>query len=161
MAILILGLLAMGYFMKDAPTEIKGTLYMIHKTVGTFLLLFWVARLGIRLSTTNPKPNGSLIMRMAAHLTEILLYALSGIMALSGFLMSMYSGYGIQLFGVLPIPMFVEKTPELAKFFHTYHTMIPPYFIALISLHIVAAFFHHFVLKDDTLRRMLPTRKKS
>jgi cytochrome b561 len=48
----------------------------------------------------------------------------------------------------------VAKNPELAGIFKDIHEVSANAFIALLAAHLGAALYHHFILRDDTLRRM-------
>jgi cytochrome b561 len=75
-------------------------------------------------------------------------------------LISTFNGKGISVFDVFFIPAW--KTPNLflTEIFHQSHTYISYAVIAIVGLHILAALKHHFLLKDNVLRRMLPVKLK-
>ena len=87
-----------------------------------------------------------------------MLYVFMVIIPLSGWLMSSAKGVQTVWFGVLPIPDLLAKDKELGKSLAELHEALSIGLLLLIAGHAVAAFFHHFFHKDDTLRRMLPGR---
>jgi cytochrome b561 len=89
-----------------------------------------------------------------------LLYALMLCIPVSGWLMSSAKGFQTVWFGVLPIPDLIGKDKELGKTLAELHEALNIGLLLLIIGHALAAFFHHFVHKDDTLRRMLPGSSK-
>ncbi|HWU84063.1 MAG TPA: cytochrome b/b6 domain-containing protein, partial [Rhodocyclaceae bacterium] len=58
----------------------------------------------------------------------------------------------------LPLPALLTGK-EVAHSFKEVHETVANVGYALIGLHAVAALFHHYVLHDDTLTRMLPQRR--
>jgi cytochrome b561 len=76
---------------------------------------------------------------------------------LGGYLMSSFAGYPTSFFGLFTLPNLVETNEELAKTFNYFHTeLFANIFLGLIAIHILGALVHHFIFKDNTLRRILP-----
>jgi cytochrome b561 len=73
---------------------------------------------------------------------------------LSGWLMSSAKGFQTVWFGLLPIPDLVEKDKELGQWLQQVHETLNWLLMLTLAGHVTAALWHHFVLKDDTLRRM-------
>jgi len=67
------------------------------------------------------------------------------------------AGKPIPFFG-LELPALVAPDKALASQVKELHETIGKVGYVLIGLHAVAALFHHHVMKDDTLTRMLPRR---
>ena len=59
---------------------------------------------------------------------------------------------GITLFGAFPLP----GAPNLGLPMKGFHELGSNIGIALLALHVLAALKHHFINRDDVLRRMLP-----
>jgi cytochrome b561 len=64
----------------------------------------------------------------------------------------------VSLFGVLPLPPLSAKGSPFGHAFGDLHKPTVWVLIAVVALHVAGALYHHFILKDDTLRRMLPER---
>jgi cytochrome b561 len=77
---------------------------------------------------------------------------------LSGWLMSSAKGFQTVWFGILPIPDLIGKDKALGESLAELHEALNVGLLLLIAGHAAAALFHHWVHKDDTLRRMWPTR---
>ena len=163
MAILFFGLLALGFYMPDLPlSPEKLKLYSWHKWAGvTAFLLVWL-RLFWRVTHRPPALPVSMpkIMQLAAHAGHLLLYVLMIAIPLSGWLMSSAKGFQTVWFGVLPIPDLLEKNKELGDLLKNVHASLNLLFVAVIAGHIGAALKHHFIDKDDILKRMLPNHTK-
>ena len=157
MAVMILGLLALGIYMSDLPlSPQKLTFYSWHKWAGvTVFLLVWL-RLGWRLTHRPPALPESLSapMRWAAHAGHALLYGLMVVIPLSGWLMSSAKGFQTVWFGVLPIPDLIGKDKALGDLLQQTHKLLNLLLMLTLAGHVAAALWHHFVVKDDTLRRM-------
>jgi cytochrome b561 len=157
MAVLILGLLVLGITMQDLPlSPQKLELYAWHKWAGvTVFLLVWL-RLAWRLTHRPPEwPEGmSPLMQRAAHAGHAALYVLMIAIPLSGWLMSSAKGFQTVWFGVLPIPDLVGKDKALGHLLEELHEALNLVLMLTLAGHVAASLWHHFVLKDDTLRRM-------
>jgi cytochrome b561 len=161
MALLLFGLLALGFTMTDLPlSPRKLQLYSWHKWAGVTVFLLVLVRLAWR-ATHRPPPlpdHMPKVMQFAAHGGHGLLYGLMIAIPLSGWLMSSAKGFQTVWFGVLPIPDLVNKNQELGNLLQTVHLSLNLLFVAVIVGHIGAALKHHFIDRDDVLTRMLPVR---
>ena len=157
MAVMILGLLALGLYMHELPlSPQKLELYSWHKWFGvTVFLLVWL-RLAWRLTHRPPALPATLSpgMRLAAHAGHGLLYGLMIAIPLSGWLMSSAKGFQTVWFGVLPIPDLLGRDRELGDLLQQVHKLLNLLLMLTLAGHVLAALWHHFVLRDDTLRRM-------
>lgn len=161
MALFILGMLALGFYMTDLPlSPDKLQYYAWHKWAGvSVFILVWI-RLAWRLMFPPPALQEGLssAVRLAAHAGHWALYALMVVIPLTGWLMSSAKGFQTVWFGVLPLPDLLAKDKALGDQLAQLHWALNVGLLLLISGHAGAALWHHFVHKDDTLRRMLPAR---
>jgi len=157
MAVMILCLLALGIYMSELPlSPQKLTLYSWHKWFGvTVFLLAWL-RLAWRVTHRPPALPETLSapMRLAAHAGHAALYGLMIAIPLTGWLMSSAKGFQTVWFGVLPIPDLLGRDRELGDLLQQVHKLLNLLLMLTLAGHVLAALWHHFVLKDDTLRRM-------
>jgi cytochrome b561 len=140
-------------------------LYQLHKSIGVTVLLAAVLRLGWRLVRLPPPLPDSMppIERTAAAGGHLLLYLFLFALPFTGWALVSSSVFNIPtvLYGVVPWPdlpvlsTLADKAPVEAvlKIVHAYGAYA---LIALVGLHSTAALRHHFIIKDDVLRRMLP-----
>ncbi|ASP32522.1 cytochrome b [Labrenzia sp. VG12] len=168
MALMIAGMLAFGLYMTSLPSDDPElfTLYQLHKSIGFVVLALAALRLTWRLANPSPRlPDGMHpLERLGAHLGHIGLYALLFAMPLTGWLMASASPWGIPtiVFNVLPVPHLpvpevLGTQAEAESFFKLLHAYGAYLLIALIFVHIAAAFKHHLIARDDTLKRMVST----
>ena len=157
MAVMIIGLFVLGVYMHELPlSPEKLTLYSWHKWAGvTVFLLVWL-RLAWRITHRPPAlpESMSALMKLAAHAGHLALYGLMVVIPLSGWLMSSAKGVQTVWFGVLPIPDLLGRDKELGELLQLVHKGLNILLMLTLSGHVGAALWHHFVLKDDTLRRM-------
>jgi len=76
------------------------------------------------------------------------------VIPLSGWLMSSAKGVQTVWFGVLPIPDLIGRDKELGNLLQLVHKGLNITLMLTLAGHVGAALWHHFILKDDTLRRM-------
>ena len=132
----------------------------LHVSIGSAILILNVFRLIWRLF--NPPPAYPAGMapweRMAAKATHVLFYVLligiplTGWLATPKFLSEEEAVAGLTLFGAFPLP----GAPSLGLPMKGLHEIGSNVGIVLLALHVLAALKHHFVNRDDVLRRMLP-----
>ena len=167
MALGIAALATMGLVMVHGKLDPlrQFQLYQLHKSIGITILLTVVFRLGWRLAFRPPPLPGSMppAERAAAAGSHLFLYALLFALPFTGWALVSSSVFNIPtvLYGAIPwpdLPVFStlhDKAPVEAvlKIVHAYGAYT---LIALVAIHTSAALRHHFIIKDDVLRRMLP-----
>lgn len=119
------------------------------------LRLFWRATAGRKLPPANDAP----LMHILAKLTHWALYLLLAIQIALGFLFRWAQGEPFSFFGLFTIPDPFDVDPLLRHTFGSLHFYIAWALIILAGVHACAALFHHYVLRDDTLKSMLSPTK--
>lgn len=130
-----------------------------HFTLGlTVFVLVWL-RLALRLVSPAPpiEPTPAAWQNALAKLLHVALYTLMIAMPLAGWLILSGEGKPIPFWG-LNLPALIGENEELAHAIEEIHEITGEVGYYLIGLHAVAALFHHYVLRDNTLVRMLPGR---
>ena len=129
-----------------------------HKSVGITILMLVILRLLWR--SRNPHPplpdNLKPYERSLARLTHGALYTLLFAIPLSGWTMSSARGFPVSWFGFLQLPDLVPKNHTLYEWLVMTHVTLVCVLAVIVALHVAGALKHHFVHKDDVLRRMLP-----
>ncbi len=163
-ALMILGSFSVGLYMADLPfSPQKLKIFSWHKWAGVTIFILVVLRCTWRLFNAAPPLPDNLPkwQRWAAAATHYLLYVLMFAIPLSGWLMSSAKGFQTVYFGVLPIPDLLQKNADLGDILRNVHEALNWLMFSVVALHAAAALKHHFIDKDDVLRRMLPTRHKA
>lgn len=172
MALGIIGMITLGLLLEDIPSAWKPSAYQFHKALGITILFLSFFRLFWRFTHRVPALPTDMKrwQRILAKSTHALLYTLMIAMPLSGWLYISTStkNYPTTWFGLFEIPKLPVFQGEIRKaahgFFGEAHELLAYGAIALICLHVIAALYHHFKLKDDVLTSMLPCcgcKKKS
>ena len=131
----------------------------LHVSLGFVLIAVVVLRLGWKLVNPSPDHAGgnpvenrlATLMHWALHVTLIGL-------VVTGYLFATADGRPASIFGIVEVPAlpFAKSLKGTVGWVHEYLSYA---IIALASLHALAALKHHFIDRDDTLRRMVSGRR--
>lgn len=160
-AILIFGLLTLGWLMADIPpSPAKFQMYAVHKSFGILVLGLAVLRLAWRQMTRQPDPlpTHKPWEKILAHGTHYALYALIILMPLSGWVMSSAGGFPASFFGLFALPAIVPKDKALFDLMQGVHGALAWLIFGLVTLHIAGALKHHFIDRGKTFLRMSALR---
>ncbi|MET0068356.1 MAG: cytochrome b [Candidatus Thiodiazotropha sp.] len=159
-AVLVVALLTIGLYMTSLPDgDPKWEWYSLHKSLGISVFVLAVVRLIWRQLNIQPKlPSGLKRYEIKlAHLTHAILYLALLVLPLSGYVDSSAGGYHLAWFGI-DIPLLIPENKILLEISETLHSSFAYLLIGLLAMHLAAVAKHHFILKDDTLKRMLPLK---
>lgn len=126
-----------------------------HIDAGLLVFLFALWRITARLRYGGPKPIGARWQAAAASALHGVLYLVMFLLPITGILFSQAGGRDVALFG-WHVPVLIGADPDVARQIKAIHEFLGNSVYYLVGLHILAALWHHFVLKDETLRRMKP-----
>lgn len=159
-ALTVYGLFGLGLWMTSltyySPWYQKAP--KIHMTIGAVLLAVMVFRVLWRLFTAQPKPvaSHSPLVRFMSKAGHLAIYLLLFVVMTSGYLIFTADGDAIVLLGGIEIPALITGIPNQADFTGAVH-LYGAWALVILSVgHGLAALKHHFIDKDDTLKRMLP-----
>lgn len=163
LAMALIGMFGIGLFMADLPiSPLRLKLYNWHKWAGITVLALSLLRLLWRLTHRPPALPADLAQSMprwqslAHHATHHALYALFFIVPMVGWAYSSAAGFPIVLFGVLPLPDFVPTDKALAELIKPWHEISAFAMMALVAIHMAAAFKHQWISKHRLIQRILP-----
>lgn len=163
-ALLVAGLWGMGHTwnMFDRATGIPGVMKSLHVSFGGLLALVLMVRLLWRATHAAPADEapGSLMTR-AAHGVHLLLYALLIAEVVLGFLLRWAGGRPVSLFGMMDIPALMDLGTGWRRTLFGWHALAANGIMIVAGLHAAAALLHHYVLRDNVLRRMLPAPRRT
>ncbi|OCP17169.1 MULTISPECIES: cytochrome b [unclassified Ensifer] len=164
-AVLILGLLALGFVMRRLPLDpsLQFSLYQWHKSFGFTVLALAALRAAWHVLDKQPQAPAGLspLERRAARATHAILIGLTIAVPLAGWAVASTSTLNIPSFYfdwfVIPhLPM--AKTEAAESFWASTHSILAYATLGLLVLHAMAALYHHLVRRDEVLVRMLSTR---
>jgi cytochrome b561 len=154
-ALLLVGLVIVGLQVAELEGgPEKQSLEGLHISVGLLLLALMVVRLLWKLVELRPAdpPDSPPWQNVAARVTHWALYAT----------IFFQIGIGVISEGQRPIHFFnlfafgpiVERNPARHEFLEEVHASAWIVIAVLAGLHVIAALYHHFVKRDNVLRRM-------
>lgn len=152
--VMIVGGFCLGY----VPDDYKGLVYNLHKLTGLTILSLMLIRLGWKLINVKPKlpADTTVWQRRAERAVHDLLYLLIIAMPLVGWIGSSSAGKPPHI-GDIALGLPIAQNKELIETMFELHEYIAYGIIFLVSIHVLAALYHHYVKKDDVLRRMMPS----
>lgn len=157
-AFIVVGMLAAGFYMANTDSSpLRTNVSNLHKSFGILIILLMLLRLGWRFANITPTLPRTMPQweQIAARLVHYLFYIVLIAMPLSGWLMGSAAGRPPEFFGLFVLPSIAPESRALAGFFREIHGFIAWSLVILIALHVLAALKHHFLDKNDVLRRML------
>jgi cytochrome b561 len=164
-ALTVFGLFGLGFWMtgldyyhawyKQGPD--------LHRSIGVILFAVLLFRLVWRAINRNPTalPNHQRWEIGLAHAVHLLLYLLLFAIVASGYLTSTADGRAVEVFGLFQVPAYplgVENQEDIAGAIHWYLALT---LMGLVGLHAAGAVKHHFIDRDETLKRMLRPNKSN
>ncbi|MBS0212284.1 MAG: cytochrome b [Proteobacteria bacterium] len=129
--------------------------YMLGLTVWLLTFVRLVLRGIVRAPAIAPAPPAW--QRHLAATMHLLLYVFLAAMPLLGWLTLSAKGHAIPFYG-LDMPALLGENHDLGENLEEIHETIGTIGYYLIGLHALAALYHHYIVRDDALRRMLPGR---
>jgi len=137
----------------------REALKLWHYMLGLLVFVLAWLRLAVHMIGPVPgiEPDPVRWQKLLVKLVHVALYVLMIGVPLAGWLILSAQGKPVPFFG-LELPALAGENNDLAKLVEEIHETAGVVGYWLIGLHAAAALFHHYVVRDDTLRRMLPYR---
>ena len=160
LAVIVIGMLCLGYILDDMERGPTKTFYVdLHRSFGVLALVLVLLRLWWRARRTPPPLPLTVPrwQRIAAAVTHGLLYLCILLQPLSGYLASAFSRDGVKFFG-MALPQWAWDSKPVRSFFGEMHGLVATALVVLVVLHVLAAFKHLLLNRDQVFQRMLPGR---
>jgi cytochrome b561 len=157
-ALLAFSQLAMGKLADIDAKESPG-LFGWHTSLGLLVLALMLVRIGWRLTHDVPAlpPTTPAWQRKVARTIHFGFYALLIALPFSGWLLTSAAGDAVTLFGVLPLPRLMAPAGDASEsILQSGHELLGNLLLALAGVHVLAGLKHHYMDRDNVLRRMLP-----
>ncbi|WP_168192694.1 cytochrome b [Undibacter mobilis] len=142
---------------RDTPVT---TLISLHFTFGIIILGVAVIRLFVRVQGGTPAPEAGIPgwQETSSQIVHWLLYALLLAVPVLGWINADWRGMPIVLFGY-ELPHLIAARAAGWQWTGDVHGVLANFaMLILVGVHAVAALYHHFVMHDGVLKRMLPGR---
>lgn len=157
MAIIMIGLVILGLYMTGLPVSLeKLKLYGWHKEYGTLILFLAMFRIVWRIGNITPLLPAIMPLweKLAAHAVHWAFYFFMFALPITGWLLSSAAGLSPSFFGLFTLPNLIAPDQYLLHLFTVIHKWLAYALIATFFAHVGAALKHHFINKDDILRRI-------
>ncbi len=163
-ALAVLGLFAQGLWMDDLTGDARLYQIWLHAAVGITLLAVAGAGFAWWLISVvpAPPPGTPAWQRSSAQIAHWALYALILGAILTGWLLAgtLRAPIDVELFGLFPVPRLLEAGGPYHGALEEAHEIFSYLLVALAGAHAAAALYHHFVLRDPVLMRMIANKPK-
>jgi len=163
MAVLIIGLIGVGFYMSNLPQDAanKFDMYPTHKAIGFIVMMLLVIRVIVRIK--GPIPNSMAGLNYwevkLSHWVHSLLYISMFSMVVSGYFMNSTFAYakGINIFGLFTVPDITTKSELWNMVMHTIHSNSAYVLCGTLLLHIAGVVKHRYFdgKENDVLSRMI------
>lgn len=151
-ALLWLGLQQAGMERSPERQEIRD----LHGSIAIVVFLLMSIRLVWRFMNTVPDHPADMRawQRAAAGLVHWGLYLAVFVQIVAGALAVATGGRPLAFFGIASIPLPIAESDAGHEFWEEIHEYLWIVIVALLVVHVMAALYHHFIARDDVLRRM-------
>ncbi len=155
-ALLVVVLWTIGQTVDFAPNgPLRIDYRSVHIALGVCLGLVLLGRLAWRFGwRTQLPPIGDGLLLAFARITHWLLYAL--LIVTVGLGIANVWVRGDVVFNLFQVPAYEPGNRALMHLIGGWHALAANAVLIVAGVHAAAALFHHYILRDATLRRMLP-----
>ena len=154
----MISLIAIGWYMVGLSNESIGYYRALdfHQVSGLGVLILFVVKIIWLWMSPNPQfvPTIARWQRYAAHTVHTLFIIAMVLIPISGYLFATSLGDPIPVYNVFEIPGVMTLSEPVSDWMINFHAYYAYTCAGLIVLHSLAALKHHFINRDDTLRRM-------
>ena len=159
-AVLLIGAMASVLardYLDDRST--KALLLSIHQSTGLTLLALTAVRLLWRAYARVGRVHATMgrRQRVAALAGHYLLYFSMLTLTILGWSTANAFGMPLRFLGLLPVPALIARNRDLGDDLQLWHADAAWLLLALVLGHAAAAFWHHYVRRNDVLRSMGPS----
>jgi cytochrome b561 len=131
----------------------------LHLSLGVLLLALVALRLLWRGLSARPESGtgGPVYLQWLAAAAHAALYALMIALPVLGWANASARGWPVTLFGAIGLPPLLPNGSDFGMTLGDIHVVLAWALLGLTGLHVLAVVFHHRVLKENLLQRMIPS----
>ncbi|MGB5164108.1 MAG: cytochrome b [Woeseiaceae bacterium] len=151
-ALIWLGLQQSGMERGPEKTEIRA----LHGSIALLVFVLMSARLLLRLTGSAPAhpPGMPGWQRLSSAVVHWGLYLSVFVQLFAGAMTVATTGNGLPFFGLFSLPLPVAQSEDGHHFWEEIHETVWIAIAVLLIVHVLAALYNHFIVKNDVLRRM-------
>lgn len=154
---LVIAQFALAELWELTPRPTRHLMIVTHMSLGIILTVVLIVRVAWRLMPGHQVRAAEVgWVERASKAVHYLLYGLLAAEAVLGFVLRWSGNEAMSFFGLLIPPPFAPFSREAHRLVNELHEWIGWTIVIVAAGHALAALFHHYVLRDDVLRRMLP-----
>lgn len=155
MAVLVLQqFFKFGDYINDGEHWLGDTFGPYHTSIGALIMLLAVVRLFWSGKQKSQRPQTEGLLGKIAKASHHTMYLCMLVMPPLGVLYIYGKGYPVKLFGMTLLDKPAGKTEWMISI-GDFHAVLALLLVALVLAHFSAAMYHHFIRRDNTLKRMV------
>ena len=162
---LLIGLIGTFYLHDLTPesSDLHLSSIKLHISFGLLIFVVVIARIGWSRMVGTPEPLSNWrVINFATKGFHVLLNLATLLIPISGFLRVASKDRAAEFFGLFQIPSPTGEAPVLNDLMHILHgTPMEILLYTLVGLHVAAALWHQYILRDHALERMLPWARRA
>ena len=136
-------------------TDLRSELKNLHIFIGQLVLIFLFVRVIARLSFKQPLPESQIDWQVALmKLVHVALYVLMLAIPITGILLLQAGAKEVSFLGYV-LPEIISPDRQIKKIIKEVHELLSNSLYLLVALHVAASLWHHYVIRDGSLKRML------
>jgi len=140
---------------------VPGTLIDLHLSFGVLIFSIVLLRLFWRIAHPVPVTMQHVPVWQAvlARWSHRLFYVVLTVSPILGWASASARNWEIALFGVVNVPALLPPKARIGYLTGDVHMALSWFLLAMIAIHVGAALYHRFILRDGVLQRMLPSSR--
>lgn len=148
-----------GWLMPDIHRGMQpGVGMTFHVSMGLIILVATALRLPWRLShPVAPESSLPTWQRLTSEVVHWMQYVMVLFTTVTGWLFASYRGWSLSFLNLFPFPMLSAENPGALKSIDGLHQAAEWSLLAVVAVHVAAAFVHLFYYRDGVMRRLLPS----
>jgi cytochrome b561 len=131
-----------------------------HLSLGVTILGLTAIRLVWARRRTAPARSMKSIFHTLAAIAHKGLYTLLLLVPILGWINASARSFPVKLMGIVPLPALSAPGSSFGHAMGDVHSLLAYVLLGAVALHVCAALYHHWVLRDGTLHKMLPLQNQ-